>query len=426
MPIGVSISHLGSIFAENRQVLKVVQPTVGGSLGLYMGTNSGGGATSSWNTAIGSFSMLNTTGDFNTSIGFSGLSALTTGTENTAAGAGALFGLTTGDFNSAFGKDALEFATTETGNSAFGHDAMGEAGPKGDNNAAFGRRALLWNQTDENSGLGAYALEFNTNGTRNVAVGYRSLSTNVGADDNVSIGHNALATSNPTTGRNTAIGSDALGAETTGNANTAVGYSALFQATGGTSNVAVGAAAGSALTSGSNNIYLDANGASSESNKIRIGRSIHSEAFVRGIFGNTATGGATVLVNSSGELHTVVSSARFKVDVRDMAESSRVLMDLRPVTFRYRAENTDAAIGTEFGLIAEEVAAVAPEMVLRDDDGKPFSVRYHLLSPMLLNEVQRQQRVIDSQAKTIADLVDRIERLESGAARSSSDGGEPR
>lgn len=424
---------------------QAVRNTALGTDALYrVGQNGTGFPESYENTAVGASAMTHTDlGYWNTAVGAFSLHLADPGSGNSALGAYALHSLDGVNNNSAFGAYSMYNTTTGARNSAVGQNSM-YSNVSGNDNSAFGRRSMYFNSSgsanaafghsslysattaSENSAFGFESMELTTTGTRNVAVGHRALEANTIADDNVAIGHNALLASDPAVGRNTAVGSDALSAETTGGANTAVGYSALLQISGGTSNVALGSGAGSALTTGSNNVYIKANGGSNESNKIRIGTSINDETFIRGIHNNTATGGSTVLVNSSGELHTIVSSAKFKQEIRDMDEASRVLMDLRPVTFRYREETTDAADGQEFGLIAEEVAAVAPAMVVRDENGAPFSVRYHLLSPMLLNEVQRQERVIDEQRRMIDSLAARIEQLESRESVWPVDAGAPR
>ena len=153
-------------------------------------------------------------------------------------------------------------------------------------------------------------------------------------------------------------------------------------------------------------------GVAAESGKIRIGNSAHGKTFIVGINGNTATGGVAVLINSSNELHTVVSSVRFKESVRDMGKGSEVLMQLRPVTFRYREEVVGDAGTREYGLIAEEVADVAPELMVHDAQGEPYSVRYHVLPSMLLNEMQKQERTNQEQQRTIETLLARVEMLE--------------
>jgi len=181
----------------------------------------------------------------------------------------------------------------------------------------------------------------------------------------------------------------------------------------------LGSGAGSNLTIGSDNVYIANAGVAGENGQIKIGNSAHTETFIEGIDGNTATGGVAVLINSSNELHTLVSSLRFKEAVRDMGEASDVLMKLRPVSFRYREGVADGDDGApEYGLIAEEVAEVAPELVAYDKEGKPYSVRYHVLPSLLLNEMQKQQRTIEILLEDNAVLAARLDVLESGSLAS--------
>ena len=204
----------------------------------------------------------------------------------------------------------------------------------------------------------------------------------------------------------------ALRENTTGNANAAFGVGALGENTTGNDNIALGNDAGLNLLSGDSNIYIGNVGLASESGQIRIGNSgIHTDAFIQGIAGNPVTGDA-VFVTSDGKLGTLASSIRFKEAVRDMEDASSVLMDFRPVTFKYREAVANGQDTEQYGLIAEEVAKVAPGLVQLDEDGKPFSVRYHFLSPMLLNEVQRQHRTLEDQASVIEQQKTRIDALE--------------
>jgi hypothetical protein len=214
-----------------------------------------------------------------------------------------------------------------------------------------------------------------------VSVGEESLYVSSGAD-NVAIGVSALR-SNGTAKDNVAVGRDALTAATADG------------------NIAVGYKAGANLTSGGFNIDIGHPGVAGEAQTTRIGadpasRNAQQRAFITGIYGVSITGGSTVLINSSGQLGTIVSSGRFKKDVADMGDSSSHLLDLRPVTFHYKADPTQAR---QYGLIAEEVAKVYPDLVVRNDKGEIDSVQYHELAPMLLNELQKQHREIEALRK---------------------------
>jgi hypothetical protein len=216
---------------------------------------------------------------------------------------------------------------------------------------------------------------------------------------------------------NTAVGAnalnsllDALPAVFT-QGNVAVGASALTSLEDGNFNIAIGVSAGGQLETGSNNLYLRSGGLTNESNTIRIG-SGHTAAYMSGVSGQTSVGGAQVLINADGKLGTMTSSRRFKEDIHEVGDASRALYDLRPVSFRYRrdaaAENADVPVSAvnplEYGLIAEEVAEVMPELVVRDAEGRPTVVRYHLLVPLLLRELQRQEEVLEGQQRELEKL----------------------
>jgi hypothetical protein len=214
-----------------------------------------------------------------------------------------------------------------------------------------------------------------------------------------------------TTGHsNTVSGANALYSNTLGNYNTAVGREALRNlASLSSNNLALGYRAGFNLTSGSNNLYLAHAGVATESNTLRLG-SAQTRTFIAGIRGRTtgAANAVQVLIDSNGQLGTLNSSRRFKEDIRDMAESSRRLFELRPVTFRYREPADDGTKSLEYGLIAEEVAQVYPDLVAYGADGHIETVRYHKLTPMLLNELQRlnwqstaQAQQLDAQAQQL-------------------------
>ncbi len=229
---------------------------------------------------------------------------------------------------------------------------------------------------------------------------------------------------------NTALGNLALASNTTGAGNTAVGASALaFNATG-SGNIAIGFIAGRDVT-GSNNIHIGNIGTLGDNGTIRIGSTAPGGTFIAGIFGAGVSGGAQqVEVNEFGQLGTRVSSRRVKDDIRDMDEASGRLIRLRPVTFRYKAEPVTGSRPLEYGLIAEEVAEIYPELVVRDTDGQPAGVRYHILPALLLNELQRQQRLIEaqqreldalrSQAQLIDELAARLSRLEAKGAAAAT------
>jgi hypothetical protein len=250
------------------------------------------------------------------------------------------------------------------------------------------------------------ALTSNTTGNGNTACGAGALILNTTGINNTACGVMALS-SNTTGGFNTASGDEALVSNTTGNTNTASGRQALLSNTTGSGNIAIGLSAGSNLTTGDNNIDIGNAGVAAEANTIRIGTGATQTAtFIAGIRGVT-TGSATaipVLIDTNGQLGTVSSSRRAKDDIADMGTASNALMKLRPVTFRYKSDKNPKGRTLQYGLIAEEVAEVAPGLVAHSADGGIETVYYQFLAPMLLNEYQTQQRTIEAQTARIAQL----------------------
>lgn len=301
--------------------------------------------------------------------------------QNTAEGQDALFGLTTGVNNTAIGFDAL-FSDTD-----------------GFDNTAIGYQALLNNTTGYlNTATGSYTLHSNTTGAGNTASG------------------NGALTGNTTGSNNTATGEGALTNNTTGNSNMASGYNALLYNTTGGHNIALGAAAGLNLTTGSNNIDIGNQGVGGEANTIRIGRpGTHTATFVSGISGATVPSGIAVVVDSSGHLGTITSSSRFKEAIRPMDKASEAILSLQPVTFRYK-HGLDPEGIPQFGLVAEQVEKVNPELVVRDEHGKPYSVRYEAVNAMLLNEFLKEHRTVEKQAATIEQQERRLAELERAVA----------
>jgi hypothetical protein len=190
-----------------------------------------------------------------------------------------------------------------------------------------------------------------------------------------------------------------------------VGSAALYENTMGSNNIAIGGAAGFSLTTGSNNIDIGNAGVAAESNTIRIGtRGTHGATFIAGISGVTVAGGAGVIVDSNGHLGTVVSSARYKDNIQPMDKASEAILGLKPVTFRYKKEIDPGAI-PQFGLVAEDVAKVNLDLVLRDADGKPYTVRYEAVNAMLLNEFLKEHRKVEKLEATVAALASQLQRV---------------
>ena len=312
----------------------------------------------------------------NTGEGDNALLSLTTGTSNTAIGFAALGSDTTGDFNTGEGSGALLFNTT------------------GFQNTAIGVNALVNNTTGiSNTANGVNTLFRNTTGFQNAATGVQALFSNTTGFHNMAAGFQALF-SNTTGNHNTADGDNALVHNTTGILNTAIGGHALDQNVTGSSNVGLGFQAGFNIT-GSGNVCIGENilGLGGESNVTRI-RNIGSTAQANGIF---------VTVGAGGKLGFQVSSRRYKDDIKPMDKASEALFALKPVSFRYKKE-IDPARSPDFGLIAEDVATVNPDLVARDEEGKIVTVRYQAVNAMLLNEFLKEHRTVQELKQQIAAL----------------------
>ena len=378
--------------------------------GGYPGGNTAEGqsallsrTTGLYNTAVGIFSVLSLTdGNFCTGVG-AGTLLLNTADENTATGAGALFSNTSGDRNTANGAFALFTNTEGINNTATGASAL-QSNTTGDANTATGASALFSNTTGiNNTANGTFALFSNTDGGDNTANGHEALFSNTG-EDNTASGFQALF-SNTGGQANTATGEFALFSNTIGGFNTAIGEDALVNNTTGTGNIALGAEAGSNLTTGNNNIDIGTFGVAGESNTIRIGnQGTHTATFIAGISGVDEGSPTAVFINTAtGQLGTTpaASSRRFKKEIKPMDKASEAILALKPVTFHYKSDK----IGTpQFGLIAEEVAQVNPDLVVRDKNGEVYTVRYDQVNAMLLNEFLKAHRAIEDQRKEIDTL----------------------
>jgi hypothetical protein len=364
--------------------------------------------TGIFNTAAGADALFaNTTGFDNTATGADALFTNTTGAQNTATGANALFSNTTGFANTATGVNALDFNTTGRENTATGFDAL-DTNTSGNNNTADGFQALFRNTTGvNNTATGELALSQNTTGVDQTAAGALALQHDTTGQFNSAVGFQAL-TANTTGSLNTADGVNALLKNNTGGQNSAVGVNAMQNNTTGSNNIAVGFLAGMNLTTGSNNIDIGSLGIAADKNAIRLGRQgIQTAAFIAGVFGSSVTGDAVVISNT-GQLGIVKSSARFKRDIRDMGNSSDALMKLRPVTFKYKSDPEGIK---QYGLVAEEVARVYPELVSYGADGKLETVRYLTLISMLLNELQKQARQNNGQTERLSRQAQQIKWL---------------
>jgi endosialidase-like protein len=286
-----------------------------------------------------------------------------------------------------------------------------------------GFRALANNTiADDNTAVGFQALAQNTTGEANTAIGLDALANNTEGVQNTGVGVAAL-TSNQSGEGNTALGANALAANTTtngesGSLNTAAGANALTQNTLGDSNIALGNEAGSELTTGSFNIYIGTGSAATESNTIRIDTDNQSRTFISGIVNVTAaTAAIPVLVSTQGQLGTTSSSRRFKDAIKPMDKASEAILALKPVTFHYKSDRTSTP---QFGLIAEEVAEVNPDLIVRDDKGDIYSVRYEAVNAMLLNEFLKEHRKNEEQQAIIERQQKQIEALTAGLQKVSA------
>ena len=359
------------------------------------------------NTAEGQSALSSlTTGVHNTALGFQALFRNTTGNTNTASGSQALFNNTTGIRNTAAGFSALTSNTAGIGNTANGAFAL-FSNTNGYGNTANGQSALTNNTSGgSNTATGTDALASNTTGGGNTADGVAALSGGLfgpqTGSSNTAVGFFA-SVSNTFGGSNVAVGAAALYLNAGGSNNTAIGSAALELNNGGSNNIAIGFEAGD-LTTGNNNIVIGHNGVGAESNTIRIGDpAIQTATYIAGISGATVPSGVTVVVGSDGHLGTLVSSARFKDDIKPMDKASESILALKPVTFHYKKE-LDPKGTPQFGLVAEQVEKIDPHLVARDAQGKPYTVRYDAVNAMLLNEFLKEHRKVEDQEATIRQL----------------------
>jgi hypothetical protein len=380
--------------------------------GGYADQNTAEGTGALYSLVIGSEGGLNNTG-----LGFAALSDTTTGDNNTAAGASSLEFNITGNDNTATGAFALASNTTGNRNVATGSSAL-YSNQVGTDNTATGVNALYHSTASYNTATGYQALESNTTGNYNTAHGLDALNTNTTGSYNTANGALALFSNtvgientadgemalyqNTTGSTNTALGQATLANNTTGFQNTAVGTLAASNLSTGSNNIAVGFEAGINLTTGSNNIDIGNAGVAGESAKIRIGtRPTHKNTYIAGVFGVTVPSGVAVLIDNSGHLGTATSSERFKEAIKPMENASETILALKPVMFRYKHELDPGGI-PQFGLVAEEVEKVNPDLVARDDEGKPYTVRYEAVNAMLLNEFLKQHRKVEELDKAVA------------------------
>ena len=345
--------------------------------GGYPGQNTAEGqsallrlAAGTYNTALGWASLgFNVTGNYNTGLG-AGTLLLNTGDQNTATGAGALLNNTFGDFNTANG--AFTLFNNTTGN--------------------------------DNTTNGTLTLFSNTTGIRNTANGSQALKSNITGELNTATGAFALS-ANAIGSNNTANGGFALWNNTSGNDNTALGASALFNNGTGSNNIALGAAAGTGVSTANNVICIGI-----------AGGNLSNSFYVANVFETSIDpDNLPVYIDFTGRLGTPSSSRRFKDDITPMDKASEAVLALRPVTFHYKSDKRDRP---QFGLIAEEVAKVNPDLVVRDKNGEIYTVRYDQVNAMLLNEflkehgkVEKLEAALDTVKKRLNEQEARIQKV---------------
>ena len=384
------------------QMSEAVNPAPDGG---YAGGNTAEGQNAlfsltigGYNTAVGFFSLrTDTTGSFNTGIGAGALLA-NAADQNTATGAGALLSNTTGAFNTADGAFALFSNTGGPSNTAVGNMAL-FSNTTGDRNTAAGESAMIANTMgSSNTAMGVSALRNNVMGNFNTAIGHDALSVNQ-VSGNTAVGFRA-AYGNTNGTSNTAVGYGALLANSTGEENTALGAGALQDMMDGGSNTAIGAGTlqatanagctaigwhAGATGTGIGNVYIGA-GIDGPPNELGVTR-------IANIYSTGAASGRAVYVTSDNILGTLKSSRRYKDEIKPMAEASEAIFSLRPVSFRYKKE-IDAARCLSFGLIAEDVSKIDPNLVTPDRNGNPETVRYEAINAMLLNEFLKEHRKV--------------------------------
>ena len=304
------------------------------------------------------------------------------------------------NFTTAEGQKALFSLTTGAANTGVGWSAL-LTNATGSFNTATGAGALLFNIADDNTAFGAAALLFNTAGVENTAVGASALLNNTGGPVDTPNGGPGSA--------NTAVGVSALSSNTAGSVNTAVGIRALLNSATGNGNIALGAFAGQFVTDASDVIAIGADG-----------ENVSGTCYIGNIFGVTSSMGSGVFINSLGKLGTMTSSRRFKDNIKPMDQASEALFGLKPITFRYKKE-IDPARTSQFGLVAEEVEKVNPDLVVRDKEGKPYSVRYEQVNAMLLNEFLKEHCKVAEQEATISELKSTVTKQQLAIAQQRKD-----
>ncbi len=436
--------------------------TTTGNGDVYIGYLSGSqSTTAAYNTFVGADTgYSDSTGAHNTFLGFNAGDYNTTGQQNTFLGDSAGQGNSTGSSDIYINDSGAnnESNTIRIGDPANQHaayvagiyggsvssgqpafiDSSGHLGTRG-NVSGYqidGKTIFNANPAIENITIGDGAGNASATGGQNQIIGDQSGTNLTTGNADVFMGSSAgnatttgngdvyigyLSGSHATTGAyNTFVGGESGSANVGGSYNTYLGFQAGNHLNGGNGNTFLGQFAGTVSTSGSNNVYISNQGVASESNTIRIGDPANQfSSYMAGMYGVTSASGVPVYIGSNGQLGTQTSSRRYKEEIREMGDATASLMKLRPVTFYYKHEYDNGPRTLQYGLIAEEVAKVFPELVAYNPDGSPYTVRYQFLSSMLLNEVQKQYHrsqqqadVIEAQQQQIKELEERLARIE--------------
>ena len=358
--------------------------------------------------------------NYTTAEGCSALNALTSGAGNTGLGWYALYGNTTGNFNTGVGAGALVLNNGNS-NTATGAAAL-LLNTSGAQNTAVGTDAMVYNDTGSgNTAVGAFSFFSNTTGFQNNAFGVRALYNHVTGSFNNAFG--GLALDSDTSGTsNNAFGDGSLGSNISGSNNTAVGDLAL-NSSNGDYNTALGSGAGTDPGIVSNNIYIGDSGFPGDTNVISIGGipasgTNYENTYIGGIYGATVQDRA-VYVSSDGHLGTLMSSRRYKEEIKPMEKASEALFELKPVTFRYK-QQIDPSHKLSYGLIAEEVAKISSDLVSPDKEGKPQAVRYEAVNAMLLNEFLKEHTKVQELESRLAQQEEQIESLTAGLQKVSA------
>jgi hypothetical protein len=353
--------------------------------------------TNSFNTGVGAGALALNNADSNTAVGALAMLLNTSGFENVANGTDALLNNASGSYNDAVGVFALLNNIDGSFNNAFGNAALGQNFHASDN-TAIGDLALANNDVTKNN-----VAYFNT------AVGAQTLFSNTDGNSNTAVGWQALYF-NDTGNFNTANGGFTLFSNTEGDRNTATGWASLSSNVSGRANTAIGSDAGTNVFTASNVTCIGANVG---------GADVSDTTWIGNIYGTTTVSATTlpVVVSDGGQLGTAPSSGRFKKEIKPMESASEVILALTPVTFRYKADTKGTP---QFGLIAEEVEKVNPDLVVRDTEGKPYTVRYEAVNAMLLNEFLKEHHQVQDLKAIVAEQQEQIKGLTAGLQKVSA------